>query len=133
VIAAKTAPYDEGAIRATSAPSNFAPGAKRRFLVSVGGLGMASAVAPPTTIVINAVPRNQTKVASGVNNATASLLAPGSQFFQADWWFSSNRRSAVSGIPQKSATFGNVAKAQGGTTLQYDTSVRVPGMRTQPE
>lgn len=52
-------------------------GAYWSFLVanSVLGLGMASAVAPLTTTVINSVPQDKTGVASGVNNAIASLAS----------------------------------------------------------
>jgi EmrB/QacA subfamily drug resistance transporter len=41
--------------------------------ISIVGLGMAVHVVPLTTTVINAVPGQQTGVASGVNNAVASL------------------------------------------------------------
>ena len=41
--------------------------------ITIIGLGMAVAVAPLTTAVINAVPAHQTGLASGINNAVASV------------------------------------------------------------
>jgi len=48
-----------------------------RFLLAltVVGFGMAVTVAPLTTLVVNAVPESETGIASGINNAVASVAS----------------------------------------------------------
>src|SRR5204863_2479096 len=43
--------------------------------ITVLGFGMAVTVAPLTTMMVNSVPRQQTGVASGINNAVASIAS----------------------------------------------------------
>src|SRR5262249_19561025 len=48
-----------------------------KFLIplTIVGFGMAVTVAPLTTLVVNAVPESETGIASGINNAVASVAS----------------------------------------------------------